>query len=243
MSSNIRIEGVSKQFVSRSDGLPKTIIRQFTLTVRSGELVALVGPSGCGKSTVLNMVANLESPSSGHITFDRPLADIRLSVVFQQPRLLEWLSVADNIEFVLGRHSKNSVERTAIAHDLLGKVGLESQGEAFPQFLSGGQRQRVSIARAFSIQPDVLLLDEPFSALDELTARRLRQLLQSLWLERGGQRPTGILVTHNMLEAAFLADRIIVMGGSPTEIATLSRSTCRSLGTRMIQRSSMCIVE
>ncbi|NYT25123.1 ABC transporter ATP-binding protein [Alcaligenaceae bacterium] len=218
MSSNIRIQSIDKQFPARGGDPERMVLKSFDFRIRSGELVALVGPSGCGKSTLLNLIAGLDKPTRGAIMFDQPVDSINLSVVFQQPRLLDWLSVQENIGIVLSRHESDPDRRHATVRTLLEQVELPEHAQAYPQFLSGGQRQRVSIARAFAVNPDVLLLDEPFSALDELTARRLRMLLQSLWLDGTRRRPTGVLVTHNMLEAAFLADRVIVMGGTPVEI-------------------------
>lgn len=219
MSSNIRLRGIAKRYPPLGSAGERTVLTQLDLDIRAGELLALVGPSGCGKSTLLNLIAGLDLPSRGAVTFDRPFEGIKLGVVFQQPRLLDWLSVAENIGIVLSGQSREDAARAV--RQLLQRVELPDHAQVFPQFLSGGQRQRVSIARAFAVQPDVLLLDEPFSALDELTARRLRQLLQAMWLSGEGPRPTGVLVTHNMLEAAFLADRIAVMGGSPAEIVRI----------------------
>jgi len=218
MSTDIRIASLDKQFPDRAGGAARTVLRSFNFEIRAGELVAVVGPSGCGKSTLLNLIAGLDSPTQGAITFDQPFGSISLSVVFQQPRLLDWLSVRENVEIVLSGMNIDAPTKRKTVKSLLDQVELPGHASAYPQFLSGGQRQRVSIARAFAVNPDVLLLDEPFSALDELTARRLRMVLQSLWLDSARQRPTGVLVTHNMLEAAFLADRIVVMGGAPAGI-------------------------
>lgn len=217
MSSDIQIRNVGKSYATGGADARKVVLQHLNLTIHAGELVALVGPSGCGKSTLLNLVAGLEQPSAGAVSFDRARDAVNLGVVFQQPRLLEWLSVSDNVRIVLERSHRDDEARQRV-RTLLGQVELAEHSDSYPQFLSGGQKQRVSIARAFAVQPDVLLLDEPFSALDELTARRLRELLQSLWMHGAQARPTGLLVTHNMLEAAFLADRIFVMGGQPTEI-------------------------
>ncbi|OZI37119.1 hypothetical protein CAL29_01430 [Bordetella genomosp. 10] len=221
MSSNIQLRGIAKRYPSLGSAPERTVLTQVDLDVRAGELLALVGPSGCGKSTLLNLIAGLDLPTQGDVKFDRPFQGINLGVVFQQPRLLDWLSVAENIGIVLAGRSKDKEDVARTVRQLLQRVELPEHAEAYPQFLSGGQRQRVSIARAFAVQPDVLLLDEPFSALDELTARRLRQLLQAMWLSGEGPRPTGVLVTHNMLEAALLADRIAVMGGSPAGIVRI----------------------
>jgi NitT/TauT family transport system ATP-binding protein len=221
MSSNIHVQGVTKRYPPLGAAGERTVISQLDLTIKAGELLALVGPSGCGKSTLLNLIAGLDQPTQGGVRFDRPFAGINLGVVFQQPRLLDWLSVAENVGIVLRGRGNAAVDVAHSVRQLLQRVELPEHAQVYPQFLSGGQRQRVSIARAFAVQPDVLLLDEPFSALDELTARRLRILLQAMWIDGEGPRPTGVLVTHNMLEAAFLADRIAVMGGSPAEIVRI----------------------
>ncbi|GHT83983.1 nitrate ABC transporter ATP-binding protein [Betaproteobacteria bacterium] len=222
MSSDIIVSDLKKTFAggARRARSNAPLFDGLSLSITAGELVALVGPSGCGKSTMLNLVAGLDRPDRGEIRFDHGQADIDLSVVFQQPRLLDWLTVEDNIRVVFERDGKKKGNAAHITHDLLARVGLTEHAHTYPQFLSGGQRQRVAIARAFAISPDILLLDEPFSALDELTARRLRLLLQDLWLGEG-HRPTGILVTHNMLEAAFLADRIYVLSGRPATFSSI----------------------
>jgi ABC-type nitrate/sulfonate/bicarbonate transport system ATPase subunit len=229
MSSAIDISDLSKRYNSSGSGTgragqaPATIFDGLSMHVQAGELVALVGPSGCGKSTLLNLVAGLEAPTRGEIRFDRAAVevDVVLSMVFQQPRLIDWLSVAKNIAIVFEREGVQPAVGKEKALALLQKVGLRDHAASYPQILSGGQKQRVAIARAFAIRPDILLLDEPFSALDELTARRLRLLLQDLWQEEEQHRPTGILVTHNMLEAALLADRIYVMDGKPSKFAAI----------------------
>ena len=226
MSSAIDISDLHKRYEGRGGRhAPAAVFDGISMHVRADELVALVGPSGCGKSTLLNLVAGLEAPTRGEIRLDGASAgdgaEAALSVVFQQPRLLDWLSVAQNVSIVFEREGLNPADGLARALALLQKVGLRDHADAYPQTLSGGQKQRVAIARAFAVRPDVLLLDEPFSALDEFTARRLRLLLQDLWLEDARQRPTGILVTHNMLEAALLADRIYVMDGKPARIAAV----------------------
>jgi NitT/TauT family transport system ATP-binding protein len=221
MGSEIVLRDLKKSFGTPTGERGRTIFDGLGMTVRSGELVALVGPSGCGKSTLLNLVAGLDIPSRGEVRFERDRDAIDLSVVFQQPRLVDWLTVQENIELVFDRDRPPQGQPHAVARDLLARVELQEHARSYPQFLSGGQKQRVAIARAFALRPDVLLLDEPFSALDELTARRLRQLLQDLWLDGAQPRPTGILVTHNMMEAAFLADRIYVMSGHPAHFSAV----------------------
>jgi NitT/TauT family transport system ATP-binding protein len=221
MSSDIFIGDLRKGYEGTAGRAPATIFAGLSMHVKAGELVALVGPSGCGKSTLLNLIAGLEQPSRGSVGFDRPPAAIALSVVFQQPRLLDWLTVEENVSIVFERGRTAAVDAERKTAELLARVGLSEHARSYPQILSGGQKQRVAIARAFAIRPDVLLLDEPFSALDELTARRLRLLLQELWIAEDKHRPTGILVTHNMLEAALLADRIYVMNGKPARFSAV----------------------
>jgi len=226
MSSDIRIHALGKSYPARADGDPRTVFDGLAMTVRAGELVALVGPSGCGKSTLLSLVAGLDRPTRGEIAFGSPRDQVDLSVVFQQPRLIDWLTVEQNVSLVFERERRPAGDPRQVTAELLGRVHLQDHANAYPQFLSGGQKQRVAIARAFALRPDVLLLDEPFSALDELTARRLRLLLQDLWMDDERPRPTGILVTHNMLEAAFLADRIYVMGGQPARFSAVIEVDC-----------------
>lgn len=221
MSSDILLRDLKKNFITRS-GETRTVFDGLGMTVRAGELVALVGPSGCGKSTLLNLVAGLDSPTRGEIAFQQPREDVDLSIVFQQPRLVDWLTVEQNVKLVFDRERRPDGNPSQVAAELLTRVQLQEHANTYPQFLSGGQKQRVAIARAFAIRPDVLLLDEPFSALDELTARRLRLLMQELWMDEARPRPTGILVTHNMMEAAFLADRIYVMGNQGSGAAHFS---------------------
>lgn len=221
MTSGVHIKNLHKAYAGQGREHEKPVFSGLDLEIRPGELVALVGPSGCGKSTLLNLIAGLEAPSRGQVSFDRPARDVALGVVFQQPRLLDWLSVAENISIVTGARAGAANGLQPDVESLLDKVELLDHAQSYPQFLSGGQKQRAAIARAFAVQPDVLLLDEPFSALDELTARRVRSVLQALWMDDTRARPTGVLVTHNMLEAAFLADRIVLLGGSPAQVVQI----------------------
>lgn len=183
------------------------------LAVQSAEIVALIGGSGCGKTTLLRLIAGLDRPSAGRITLDgepitRPHPGVGL--VFQEPRLLPWLDVADNVGF--GIHHLPKAERAERVAHALERVGLAEHARRWPRELSGGQQQRVSIARAFVANPRVLLLDEPFSALDAFTRKDLHRHLLALWEE---VRPTVLIVTHDVAEAVALADRAIVMRPRP----------------------------
>lgn len=212
MSSGIRFNQVSKAYEGVGGGPARKVLERFSYDIAPGSLVAFVGASGVGKSTLLHLLAQLDSPDHGSIEWSTDgSGQARLGVAFQQPRLLDWLSVRENVSLVLPGSFDGRV-----VDDLLEAVGLTDHADAYPQTLSGGQRQRVSLARAFAVNPNILLLDEPFSALDELTARRLRLLLQELWTSKS---PTGVLVTHNMQEAVFLADKVVILKGSPAHIA------------------------
>jgi ABC-type nitrate/sulfonate/bicarbonate transport system ATPase subunit len=211
MSPFIRFRGVSKAYRRPSAAVSESVLQRFSLDVDEGELIAIVGASGIGKTTLLHLAAGLELPDAGAVETGAAGRVPRLGMVFQQPRLFDWLTVIRNIDLAV---DAAGADRSR-GRQLLEAVGLAAYAQAFPLSLSGGQRQRVALARAFAIDPEVVLLDEAFSALDELTARRLRLLLQDLWIS---QRPTGLLVTHNTLEAAFLADRVVVLGGPPARI-------------------------
>jgi sulfonate transport system ATP-binding protein len=188
-------------------------LERFSANINLGEIVAIIGGSGCGKSTLLRAVSGLDPATSGSVTLDGVIITAphaKIGIIFQEPRLLPWLSVADNIGFGLGDVPAD-VRRARIAHALT-KVGLADKAKAWPRELSGGQAQRVAIARALVPQPEVLLLDEPFSALDAFTRRDLQDHLLDLWAET---RPTLMLVTHDVDEAVVLADRVFVMRPRP----------------------------
>jgi len=196
---------------------PAVIVQDFDLCVRAGEFVCIIGYSGCGKSTVLSIVMGLnEATTGGVILAGREVVGpgTDRGVVFQSPALLPWLSARDNVllavEQVNGRHGR--AERRRLAHHYLALVGLTEVVDRYPDELSAGMRQRVGIARAYALEPKVLLLDEPFSLLDALTRMELQEELMRLWEEH---RKTVLMVTHDVDEALFLADRIVMMTSGP----------------------------
>lgn len=213
----IHLDRVGKSF-ALDNGKQLTALSEIDLSIGKGEFVALLGPSGCGKSTILRLTAALETPSTGRVTIEgkEPQAlsrTHRLGVAFQDHALLPWLDIFANVALpfqVAGRKVDS-----ARVNELIGLVGLSGFEKARPRQLSGGMRQRASIARALSLQPEVLLLDEPFGALDAVTRRHMNLELQRIW---SAQRITTLLVTHSVDEALFLADRVIVMSGRPGRI-------------------------
>jgi ABC-type nitrate/sulfonate/bicarbonate transport system ATPase subunit len=184
-----------------------------SVTLERNSFTAFVGPSGCGKTTLLHIAAGLDTQFQG--TFDRDPIDARLACLFQQPRLLPWRNARDNVAFVLSPSGADQAKARKRADDLLRLVGLAGAETKFPGQLSGGMQQRVALARALAVDPDLLLMDEPFSALDELTAAHLRDELITLCAQR---ERTIMFVTHNILEACYLADRVVVMSAHPGRI-------------------------
>jgi len=214
----LQVRGVGKRF-RRSDGRPLAVLDEVSFTVEARGFACLMGPSGCGKSTILNLLAGLIAPDAGTITIDGHALDRRrhrIGYVFQRPRLLNWRTVEQNVDFALRAAGVPAIERRPRVHDVLTLVGLDQFADEYPLSLSGGMQQRVAIARALAIAPDVLLMDEPFSHLDELTARAQRRELLRF---REKIEATIVFVTHNALEAAYLADRVYVLSPRPTRIA------------------------
>lgn len=216
----LRLTGITKRFpLGRRETV--TALEGLDLEIEPGEFVALLGPSGCGKSTVLRLLCGLEEPTEGEVVIDgrhpsELVDEHRLGVAFQEHALLPWATIEQNVGLpfkVAGR----PVDRERVAA-LLDLVGIAEFAPARPKQLSGGMRQRASIARALALRPDVLLLDEPFGALDAVTRRRLNVELQDIWAT---DRVTTLLVTHSVEEAVFLADRVVVMTGRPGRIRTV----------------------
>lgn len=186
----------------------KVIIRNLNLCVAEGEFVAVVGPSGCGKTTLLQILAGLQKASGGQCIFANP--NPKVGVVFQNPRLLPWRTVRENLELVLAEN-----EHCSSAEEWLNRVELSEALDIYPERLSLGMMRRVALARAFAIEPDLLLMDEPLVSLDAPTARKMRALLMSLWMERPH---TVVFVTHDLREAVELADRVIFVSSAPMEV-------------------------
>lgn len=213
------IDNVSKSFVSRT-GHTLPVLQDINLTVNEEEFVALVGPSGCGKSTLLNITAGLLAPTSGSASFTHlPQGHVpRTGIVFQETGLFPWRSVYDNIAFgleAIGVPRQEQKDRISHYINLVGLTGFE---KALPHHLSGGMRQRVGIARALVINPDLLLMDEPFSALDAQTRTIMQEELVTLWDKT---RLSTLYVTHNIQEAVMLADRVVLLSRRPGKISRI----------------------
>ncbi|MCU1486441.1 MAG: putative transporter ATP-binding protein [Actinomycetia bacterium] len=205
----IRLEGVSKAFGSRTDAV--VALDGIDLEVRRGEFLCLVGASGCGKSTMLNLIAGLDRPTVGHVDVHGKPA-----FMFQEAALFPWLKVIDNVAIPLRLRGVGKKERYARAEELLELVHLEGQGQRRPHELSGGMRQRVALARSLAQDADILLMDEPFGALDAMTRDILHEELERIWQTTG---LTVVFVTHNVREAARLGDRIVLLTSRPGKVA------------------------
>jgi NitT/TauT family transport system ATP-binding protein len=216
----IEARGVEK-FYLQPDGRKIEVIVPTDLAIYPGKIVALLGPSGCGKSTLLRMLTGLARPSAGQILWHGQELDGQrpnVAIVFQSFALFPWLSVLQNVEAPLEARNVLPIERRKRALRALDAVGLDGFETAYPKELSGGMKQRVGFARALVVEPEVLFMDEPFSALDVLTAETLRGELLELWMDRKVPTKAIFIVTHNIEEAVFLADRIIVLAHNPARI-------------------------
>ena len=218
----IRAEKIEKYYAQPSQNRIQ-VISATDLAIVPGEILALLGPSGSGKSTMLRMLTGLSTPSAGQVYWhEKPIAnaEINVSIVFQSFALFPWLTVLENVEAPLQARGVNPEERRERSMKMLDTVGLDGFEAAYPKELSGGMRQRVGFARALVVEPEVLFMDEPFSALDVLTAENLRSELLELWANKAMPTKAIFLVTHNIEEAVLLADRIIVLGRNPGHIRT-----------------------
>jgi NitT/TauT family transport system ATP-binding protein len=218
----IEVSHVEKSFVS-PDGSALAVLDDISFDLREGEIVALLGRSGSGKSTLLRCIAGLIAPSAGEIRYRGAAlqgANPGVAMVFQSFALLPWLTVLKNVELGLEAKGVSPPEQRERAERAIDRIGLDGFESAYPKELSGGMRQRVGFARALVIEPDALLMDEPFSALDVLTAQNLRSELLQLWSEDGFPTRAMLIVTHNIEEAVILADRVFVLGTNPGRIRT-----------------------
>ncbi len=214
----VRLDGVGKTFANGTEAL-----RGVDLTIAKGSFVSLLGPSGCGKSTVLRLVSDLAHPTTGRITYPASGADAKgrarrpeIGFVFQEPTLMPWATVSGNVRLPLRIKGLPKAEARDLIADALERVGLADFAHVYPRELSGGMKMRVSIARALVTRPDILLMDEPFAALDEITRFRLNDDLLQLWGDTGW---TVLFVTHSVFESVYLSERIVVMAPRPGRIA------------------------
>jgi NitT/TauT family transport system ATP-binding protein len=232
------IEGLSKKYTSQGPSVPALV--DINLTIKQGEFICLLGPSGCGKSTLLKIVAGLIPATSGMVSIDGKAIDgpgPERAVVFQDYALFPWMTVRDNVEFGLEARKVPAAERRETSAKLLSVVGLSDFADRFPHHLSGGMKQRVSIARALAVDPSLLLMDEPFGALDAQTRQGLQDELLRIWRD---YKKTVIFVTHSIEEAIYLSDRIVVMTARPgriKEVVSIPESRPRDMtGNDMNQR-------
>lgn len=216
----ITLKGVSKVY-QQPNGQKISILEPINLELRAGEIVALLGPSGSGKSTLMRMIAGLIPPTNGQVLYhNRPLVGLNpgVAIVFQNFALYPWLTVLENVELGLKAKGELAEPRRQKALRMIDIIGLDGFENAYPKELSGGMRQRVGFARALAVEPELLCMDEPFSALDVLTAENLRFELLDLWLEKKIPTKAVLIVTHGIEEAVILADRVVVLGRNPGRI-------------------------
>ena len=222
-SAEIKIENLFVRFPDRNGHDMVDALTNVNLTIHKGEFITLVGPSGCGKTTLLRTIADLQKPTEGVVSV-RGLTprEIRLQkkfgIVFQSPVLYEWRTARRNVCMPMELMGIPKKERTATVTEMLDMVGLLGSGHKYPHQMSGGMQQRVGIARALAIKPEILLMDEPFSALDEFTKEKLNEELLSIWSKA---RKTVVFVTHNIAEAVFLSDRVVVLSPHPGRISAV----------------------
>jgi NitT/TauT family transport system ATP-binding protein len=221
--TEIKVENLSVHFPDKNGKEPVVALQHVNLTIRQGEFVSLVGPSGCGKTTLLRTIADLLPPTSGAVTvLGKTPRETRLEkkfgIVFQNPVLYDWRTVRRNVCMPMELKGFPKHVRTQMVSEMLELVGLYNFGKKYPHELSGGMQQRVGIARALAIKPEILLMDEPFSALDEFTKEKLNEDLLRIW---NMTHKTILFVTHNISEAVFLSDRIVVLSPHPGRVSAI----------------------
>jgi NitT/TauT family transport system ATP-binding protein len=243
----VQLQGVDKVF-SRGDQPATTALEGIDLAIRAGEFVSLIGPSGCGKSTLLRIIGDLIAPTRGTVVVngkpaDRARRDRDYGMVFQAPVLFEWRTVEDNVKLPLEIQGADSAKRTSRAKEMLDLVELGEFLGHYPYQLSGGMQQRVAIARALAFEPAILLMDEPFGALDEMTRERMNSEVLRIW-ERTGT--TVVFVTHSIPEAVFLSSRVVVMSARPgriTKVIDVDLPRPRNEDTRETRRYFELVTE
>lgn len=214
----LELENVTVTFSSRNGQPPLTALKDMNLTVKRGELVALVGPSGCGKTTALNVLAGQVIPASGQVRLEgKPVQGVlpSLGYISQADTLLPWRTVLDNVALAMELRGVSKAQRRETARALMAKMGLEGFEKSYPRELSGGMKKRAAIARVLAVDPDILMMDEPFAPLDAFTRQRLQDDILSLWEATGS---TILYVTHDLTEAITLADRVVLMGTRPGRV-------------------------
>ncbi len=214
MSNHLK-QAINLSHINKTFDNGTIALRDFSLRVAESEFVSLVGPSGCGKSTVLRLIAGLSSLSSGNIQWHNPSLEKDIAFVFQEPALMPWANVKDNIYLPLKLAGKSKRKAEETIKEVLDLVNLASFSDSYPRQLSGGMKMRVSIARALVTNPQVLLMDEPFGALDDITRNQLNDDLLALWKQKHW---TVVFVTHNIYEAVYLSHRVVVMGANPGRV-------------------------
>lgn len=244
----IKIEDLCISFPDKEGGAPITALKNINLDIRQGEFISLLGPSGCGKTTLLRTIADLQQPTSGSISVrGQSPREIRMQkkygIVFQNPVLYDWRTVRRNVCMPMEMMGIPKKERTARVTKMLELVGLMEFGKKYPHQLSGGMQQRVGIARALAVKPEILLMDEPFSALDEFTKEKLHEDLLRIWKKTN---KTILFVTHNIQEAVFLSDRVVVLSPHPGRVSAvvdIDLERPRSLEIKNTQKFNELVVK
>lgn len=241
MKEYLRIEHVKKAFIN-DEGRHIQVLRDINFTADRGERIALLGKSGCGKTTLLNLVAGFDTADGGIVTVDGKIVSgpsAEKAVVFQSPALFPWSDVLQNVTFPLKRSGMRKAERIQLAQSMLERVGLKGFDKYYPHELSGGMRQRVALARVFVMNPPLLLMDEPFAALDPQLREQMQHLLISLWED---YRPAVVFVTHDVEEAVRLADKVIVLDDKPSTVKAVC-PICLSFRERIDRNSSEAVLQ